>query len=479
MSARAQLVGAGLVVAGLVGGSLAWAGEASRAEAAEVSRESSAQRQQPQTPVLSARRTPAFLVAPQATRRLVNAVGPTLGQLPATTCFEVREANRTLVAQAPGEAFAPASNQKILTGWTALEVFGPDHTFTTTFAAPSAPVGGLIEGDLWVIGGGDPLIDSAIYQRSQRWGQSQHTSIEALGDALVAAGVTAITGSVYADDSHFDAVRTVATWPDRFVSQGQVGPLSALAVNDARTYGVVEGQPSEGRPAADPAGWAAQAFTAVLQARGVSVGGAPAGGTAPAGLTTVLEVPSLPMAELVTEMLRFSDNNTAELLLKAIGREVSGSGTTADGIAAMTERLAALGVDMAQVVVRDGSGLDEGNRVTCDLLQAALNDDGPDGVIAEGMAIGGDAVGTLKDRFRSGEATGRVKAKTGTLRWVTALSGWVEVDDQVELSFSTIVNKAGGEITGSELSTVDRVVEQLMSYPDSVDPALVGPKPAA
>ncbi|NLA34056.1 MAG: D-alanyl-D-alanine carboxypeptidase/D-alanyl-D-alanine-endopeptidase [Actinobacteria bacterium] len=478
MSLRAQILGGTLIVGGLVGGSLAWTSEASRAEAADVATAVSAPAPRLNTPVLSARRMPSYLVAPQAMRRLVNTVGPTLGQLPATTCFEVRDADRTLVAQAPDAPFAPASNQKILTAWTALEVFGPDHTFTTTFAASAAPVGGVIDGDLWVIGGGDPVIDSAIYQRSQRWGVSQHTSIEALGDQLRAAGITAITGSVYADDSYFDNVRTVPTWPSRFLSQGQVGPLSALAVNDARTYGVVEGQPSADRPAPDPGVWAAQAFTSVLQARGVSVAGAPAGGVAPAGLTTVLEAPSLPMSELVAEMLRFSDNNTAELLLKAIGKKVGGTGSTEAGIAAMTERLGELGVDLTKVVIRDGSGLDEGNRVTCDLLQATLNDSGPDGVIADGMAVGGDSVGTLKERFRGSEATGKVKAKTGTLRWVTALSGWIEVDDGRELSFSTLVNNEGGQISSAQLGAVDRLVEQLTTYPDSTDPALVGPKPA-
>lgn len=466
------------MVAGLAVGGVAMQGELDRSSKAEAAVADGAVGSRVTTPVLSARRTPDLLVAPQALRRLTNAVGPTLARLPQTTCFELRDANRHVVGQAVNDAFAPASNQKILTGWTALEVFGTDHTFTTTFAAPGGISGGVVNGDLWVIGGGDPLIDSDIYQSSQRWGKGQHTSIEAIGDQLVALGLTQVTGSIIADDSYFDDVRTVTTWPARFISQGQVGPLSALAVNDARSYGVVAGQGSSAVPRSDAAVWAAESFTAVLGARGVSIAGTPTAGIAPSGLTTVHTVASLPMSQIVSQMLTFSDNNTAELLIKAIGKERSGTGSTEAGLAVMAEQLGTLGIDLSQLVLRDGSGLDEGNRVTCSILQEVLNDAGPDGPLAEGLPDGNGAVGTLKDRFRNSPGSGRVHAKTGTLRSVSALSGWVQSDSGRWLSFSTIVNTGDRQVTGDDLALEDRLAEQILSYPDAIDPASVSPTPA-
>jgi len=475
---RTTVVSAALLAAGLAFAGYGWSAESDRAAAAEPASSSGGPGPSPVTPVFSARRVPELLVRPQATRRLSAKLAPLVAAAPADTCLVVADGPTTLFAAKADQKMPAASNQKLVTALVALDVLGPDATFTTRVAAASAPAGGVVDGDLWVIGGGDPLIDSDTYQSTLKYGKTEHTAIEAIADQIVAAGVTSVTGSVKGDDSYYDAVRTIPSWPSRYLAQNQVGPLSALSVNDARTYPVLPGASSgTPRPASDPPAYAADALTQLLVARGVAVAGAPASGTAPDGLATVVEVPSLPLHSIVKEMLTFSDNNTAELLLKAVGRKDGGAGSTEAGLKVAEQVLAEQGLDLDGVVLLDGSGLDTGNRLSCRLLDDVLGDAGPTGPIADGLAVADGADGTLRDRFSKSPAAGRVRAKTGTLKAVTALSGWVRTTSERDVRFSTIVNTGGRDVTGSDLDYEAKVTEAILSYPDAVAPDVVSPKP--
>ena len=115
------------------------------------------------TPVLSARRIPVFLQAPVADRVLVGELDDVVGELPAGSCVSVAEHGRVLYAYRQEDPLVPASAQKLLTALAALEVFGPDHVFTTRVVTRVAPVDGKIEGDIWLVGGGDPLLMTADY----------------------------------------------------------------------------------------------------------------------------------------------------------------------------------------------------------------------------------------------------------------------------------------------------------------------------
>lgn len=475
---RAIGVAAGLLVTGLAFVGYGISTERDRSAAAEPATASDAPGPAAPTPVLSVRRVPDMLVRPQAARRLSTQLSPLVSAAPASTCLVVADGPTTLFAVQPDSPMPAASNQKLVTALSALDVLGPDATFTTRLAASVAPSGGVIDGDLWMIGGGDPLIDSDTYQSTLKYGRTEHTRIEDIADRVVAAGVTSISGSVKGDDTHFDAVRTVPSWPDRYVQQNQVGPLSALSVNDARTYGVVEGASSgTPRPAADPPAYAADALTQLLIARGVAVAGAPASGTAPDDLVTVADVESLPVREMVKEMLNFSDNNTAELLTKAVGLAASGEPSTAAGLKEAERVLADHDIDLTDIVLRDGSGLDIGNRLTCRLLDDVLEAAGAEGPLAEGLPVADGPDGTLRDRFTKSPAAGVVRAKTGSLKGVTALSGWVTTTAGTDVRFSTIVNTGGRDVSAADLTYETRVAEAILSYPDAVDPAVVGPKP--
>src|SRR5690606_11936972 len=137
-------------------------------------------------------------------------------------------------------------------------------------------------------------------------------------------------------------------WPPRFIEQGQVAPLSELLVNDGWTVDALTSGVGGG-PAADPAVHAADVMTELLEARGVTVTGPPQAGPAPADASTLLEIPSLTVAELVGQALAFSDNTTTELLVKELGVRAGGGGSTAAGLAAITGWIAEHGVDATGV----------------------------------------------------------------------------------------------------------------------------------
>ena len=409
------------------------------------------------TPVLAARRVPEFLVRPIAARRLGASLDGILAGVSGTTCLVVGDGT-PIIDRNGGQPLSPASNQKLLTGSVAMTELGADTTFTTRFAS-KATIGadGTLSAPLWMIGGGDPVIDTDTYQRTLSHGRSPHTALESVADQLVAKGLRHVEGDVIGDDSPLDALRIVPSWPNRYLSDGQVGPLTGLSVNDARGYPATGAGGGVARPAADPPQYAASALVDLLRERGVIIDGSPVSGRAPDGLTTVLDVASLTMRDIVGEMLTFSDNNTAELLLKEIGR-AAGEPSTAKGAAELVAQLGKEGFDTSGQVVTDGSGLDPTNRVSCRTLEGVLRAGGRDGDLAKGLPVAG-RTGTLDDRYRGSPAVDKAHAKTGTLRDVVALSGWVDTDRGAHPSFSYILNSGYCQVGESEKRTAERVAE--------------------
>jgi D-alanyl-D-alanine carboxypeptidase/D-alanyl-D-alanine-endopeptidase (penicillin-binding protein 4) len=250
----------------------------------------------------------------------------------------------------------PASNQKLLVGAVALDVLGGRHRFTTEVRANALQ--GVVEGDLYLVGGGDPLLTSDEYPVENDLNPvTDPTSLDELADAVVAAGVGRIDGSVVGDASRYDDEWYVPSWADD-IRGIEAGPYDALLVNDARVTG-------DSQRGDDPAEAAAREFTRLLADRGVAVTGAPRAGGVSREARTIAAVQSAPLRTVVGEMLATSDNNTAELLVKEIGLAAGGAGTRAAGLAAIRSTLEHWGTPTAGLVLDDGSGLSNENRVTC------------------------------------------------------------------------------------------------------------------
>ena len=324
----------------------------------------------------------------------------------------------------------PASVTKLLTATAALDVVGADTRFTTTVLGELGS-DGVVAGDLWIVGGGDPVLGTDAWASRNGVGGRLHTSLDKLADLVGAAGVRRVAGRVVGDDTRYDARRVVPSWPPRLVADGEAGPLSALLANDGfRVWG------HPGVPFADPPAGTAGLLRQLLEQRGVDVDGGAASGRAP-GASEIAAVSSPRVGDLVTELLRESDNETAELLVKEIGLRQSGDGTTASGTRAVAATLVARGIPMANTVVADGSGLSREARVTCRALAALLT--GAEPMLAHRLAVAGES-GTLRNRLRGTAAAGRVRAKTGSLDGMSGLAGYADTTTGQRVVFAYIAN---------------------------------------
>lgn len=459
------LFASALAVAGLVLGAVALVGDEEM-----VAGHPDPPPQVASTPVLSPRRSPELLARPVAARNLEQSIAPVLSDAPPDTCLSVYDGPNLVAAQQPALGVVPASNMKLITSAAALGLLDPAGRFTTSFVTDGAPTDGkVVKGNLYMIGGGDPLLSTQTYLAQLPNGRQPSTDMSAVADQIAATGIREITGSVVGDGTRYDDVRGVDAWPQRYFGQGQVSPLSALIVNDSWSPGT---GPAQG----DPAAHAARVMTELLEQRGIAVAGEPRSGTAPEGASRLTEVDSIPVSEIVAEGLQFSDNTTMEMLVKEMGLQGGGSGSTAAGLTEIREWITANGLPDQDVVLDDGSGLSEKNRLTCGLLAGVVEREGPEGVIANGLARPGRP-GTLNDRLLSSTLRDRVRAKTGTLRPVTALSGWLSTVPGADLAFSFVVNRPQAQVTAADTALQSRLLEAMTAYPERPELTVLSPTP--
>ena len=207
-------------------------------------------------------------------RRRQSARSP--ASLDSTSCLVVQLDGVEVGAHNPDLPVIPASNQKLLVAAAALEVLGPDHVFTTEVRG--GPVnGGVLAGDLYLVGGGDPLLTTDDYPAAEINGYPvlNATSLDTLADSVAAAGITHVDGNLVADGSRYDDEWFHPSWPDD-IHVTEAGPLDALLVNDARFL------TDDWQVANDPNAGAAEELGRLLEERGITIGGEVTTGTAPA-----------------------------------------------------------------------------------------------------------------------------------------------------------------------------------------------------
>lgn len=437
----------------------------------------------PATPVLSARRVAATLGFPG----WVGKLRPPLDQLirtdtvSGTTCAVAATPTAfPIYTHNPDVPLVPASNEKLVTAFAALNLFGPDYKFRTTLATDSRVTNGVVEGDMWLIGGGDPGLATPAYAASFLHQPQTFTDVNALVAALKSAGVTRVRGALIGDGSRYDDKLYVDAWPSRFTTgrgENPSGPLSALNVDDGFTTYPPAGQEYGGSgtrvATATPPLTAAQKVNELLRVAGINVEGGVKAGKAPGATTPLAAIDSPPLSQVVQHMLRESDNTTAELLVKEMGLNKAGKGTTADGLVAISQVLAQQGLALPGVNIVDGSGLADGNKVTCTFLTRLLAFAGHDGVIGQGLSVAGTS-GTLTDRFVGTPGAGKVSAKTGTLSGVASLSGWADARPGTRVVFSIIAN-GGDEV--SLQAVEDQMANAILTYPQGPSIEQLGPKP--
>lgn len=320
--------------------------------------------------------------------------------------------HRVLFGRKGGRRRILASNSKLFTTSTALARFRPDGRLHTTAWSSDVISDGVSQG-LYLRGGGDPTLTSS--------------GLSKLADRVHAAGVFSVQGPLRYDDSFLDLVTGI---PEHGISTESVGTLSGLEL--------------DGGSLNDPAKTAAQRFVEDLRKEGISIGGNVTPAVVPVGAFQVADNASETMADLVRDTNVPSNNYLAELLLKDIGAQFGGSGSTAGGISVVRDFAAKQG---AKFKGENGSGLTRRNRASpasvVKLLDSMLEDDSLRDAWVNSLAVAG-RTGTVADRMRGTAAAKRCHLKTGTLNRVSALSGYCfhgGNDPAHAVIFSLLMNK--------------------------------------
>ena len=426
----------------------------------------------------------------------------------------------------------PGSTMKIVTAAAAGELLGWDHRFETKVVSTVPIDHGILRGDLIVVGGGDP----SISERSDTPG-----TLRTLARQVREAGITRIEGGIIGHDEVFDDRGVGTGWTLDNLPYGYSAPVSALEYNEGsvdlviragtesgapvtihvRPEGsglqidnqlvtvaesgtgtltlqrhrgssrvIVQGQiPAKAAPFVrtasvdNPTFFFASAFRHALVAEGVQVDGDAIDidelESKPdvAQARTFVSHKSPPLRQLVSSMMKVSQNQYAEMLLRNLGAlglstvAMSAAGAKVDAIGAtssmgatrMREVLKGWNIADESCVIADGSGLSRYNYVTSQtlvrILQVMRTDSRHASAFVESLPIAGRD-GTLARRLAGTAAEGKVRAKTGTVDNVRAIAGYVETADGETLVFSMIANNftaAGGTIDAAADSALVRL----------------------
>ncbi|MGI8461984.1 MAG: D-alanyl-D-alanine carboxypeptidase/D-alanyl-D-alanine endopeptidase [Solirubrobacterales bacterium] len=340
-----------------------------------------------------------------------------------------------------------ASNTKLFTTATALELIGAREKLTTTVVTGGEIANGTLSGNLFLVGDGDPALAGRSFARRHGF---TGTPIGRLAKQIKEAGIKRVRGDLLADDSIFDGVRGV---PDSSGNTSPyIGPLSGLSYNENRRGGGFVSNPETAT---------AEELKKGLENRGVEVGRV-AERRAPEDLLdapALAETSSAPLDELVEDTNRPSNNFFAETLLKRLDTVDGDQGTTKGGTEDVEAFAHELGSDVNAV---DGSGLTRSNTASpqdVGELLLAMREHPAERSFKRSLPKAGSQ-GTLAGRMRGTAAEGRCRAKTGTISGVSALSGYCRAKGTT-MVFSILMN--GVNVTSAR-QIQDRMAAVIARY---------------
>nr|MDQ6926982.1 D-alanyl-D-alanine carboxypeptidase/D-alanyl-D-alanine-endopeptidase [Candidatus Eremiobacteraeota bacterium] len=378
-------------------------------------------------------------------------------------------------------ALVPGSAMKLIVAAAALDALGSGYRFQTSIVTNGGVRDGTLEGNLWLVGGGDPVLTSDDLRRAVH--------------ELQLAGIERIHGNVYADGSRFGNDEINATWLPEDLPYGWAAPASAISIDGgsvqftltpsagtaaqvsidppgARVLGSVatassdsdntlridalpdgsgyrlSGQIPYGAPqkywrsVPHPTRSAAIALFHMLRLASVGVDGFPFAGTAPAAARALWQHRSEPLDRIVNQMFVQSDNHIAEELLRAVGWKATGIGSMHRSLAAVDAFLRRNQIPHENVALADGSGLSGHNRVTAQNLIGVLRfmATHKGGRQAATLLPRVGVEGTVSVRHLSPEALGRVYAKDGYIAGASGLAGYVFTAHHGLVSFAFLVD---------------------------------------
>ena len=426
----------------------------------------------------------------------------------------------TLYTHSAGKLMMPASNMKIVTLAAAAEKLGWDYRYETRLFAAGAVEGGMLQGDLVVVGGGDPCLTSADGSADRlfaEWaGQLKQHGVRAIGGRVIgddnsveepAPGMGWMWDDIPTEDStsvgalnyNENALRvSVSPGPaagDAAAISLSVGTSGLRIVNSVATAAAgtatsielrrlpgsttlaLDGSIALGAmPSAlavsvdNPTQFFVNALRAGLIANGIDVRGPAVDidevADAPARPgTPIASHQSPPLSTLAVRLMKISQNLYAESFLKTLAAAPGVVPTAAAGWTAARTILEGWGVEPGALIQRDGSGLTRYDFVTPEALVTILTHVDRDARLKDpfeaALPIAGRD-GTLANRMKGTAAEGNARAKTGSMTAVRGTSGYVTSADGEPLVFSILVNSydsPGSTITAAEDAIIVRLAQ--------------------
>lgn len=436
-----------------------------------------------------------------------------LDDIPASTTYSVMVydplSTDTILAVNPDTPLIPASNIKLFTTSTAIDLLGKDYELKTVLGTNDSTItDGVINGNLILKGYGNSLFTEE--------------DLDSLINVLLNLGIREITGNILGDDSYFDNIYSRDDWIVDERANVSLPPVSALvldrngfiiSVDANKTAGsrvgysfkpdmdfydidnsakvvkfrrtprvssrftdrkisvrVSGGARKRKYPysyilyADNPTLYAAFTLYDKLDKRGIKIGGEPGTGLNDSIFYSIAESKT-PLTELIPTINKNSDNFLAECLFKSLGAYFSGKeGNSFYATQAVMDYLERLEIpDFFDLSIVDGSGISRFNEVTTSAIknlleEIYLNVDEYD-FFKNSLSIAGED-GTLDRRFRRSKIRGHLFGKTGTLNGVTSLSGYIETKSGKDLIVSILMNfKQKG--SGFHKDIQDKIVEYL------------------
>ncbi len=367
----------------------------------------------------------------------------------------------TLYSRNAGKLFMPASNQKIITSAVALTQLGPDYRYQTVIAKRGTLKDSVLNGDLIVIGRGDPTMSDRVYGNAAN-------EMAAIADSIRARGIRRVTGSLRQGGNAFpDSIYGYGwEWDDIGGESG--APVDELFYNEGMVQRAMKvgGRDTVVSVATRTPGYVyLSAMYGALTQRGITVDGLVnlTADSLAAPYDTVYVVTSPPLREILKYFLKPSQNQIGEALLKTVGLEKTGIGSADAGAEIETTQLREWGVDSTQVVVYDGSGLSRHDLVSPETIVkvlTAMQKDTAFSVYYDAFPIAG-VDGTIRTRMKGTPAENNLRGKTGTIEFVRSLSGYVDTADGERLVFSFLSNHFTTPV--SEITRVQDAVGALLA----------------
>lgn len=426
---------------------------------------------------------------------------------------------RPLISINPRTALIPASNNKVFTAIWALDVLGPDHRFETDLLVTGPIDNGVLRGDVVIRGSGDPAFGYPPRIEHRMFVEPAMLPLQRMAQKLVELGVRVVEGGVIGDPTVFDSVLVGPAWPeDTGSGAAQYAPRvsglpfqrnmiwmnvvpapdggSAMIQLDppVTVVPVVANVRAEGRGArvvrrpaedtvrvtggvsgrgphrygvgvVDPALLTTDALRVALELAGIEVRGASRLAPTPDDAELVHRHLSAPVGTMIPLLNRHSDNFFSEHLWKASAHADWGMGSyVAGGPASALHFIEEAGITAGELYQFDGSGLSSLTRVSALALVQALvyaHRQPYSELWHRSLAIAGDPNGSMRRLYRGTIAEGNLHAKTGFIRGVRTLSGYVRARNGDLIAFSFLYN---GPNTNAARAVQERLGVLLAEY---------------